>query len=442
MNQSSSAWSGEALALPGNRHKENDDFRKSATGKTKPGHKQIVSKGSLEVSRLRPRTNHDDNERTSSPKPIQQAPAAHQRQKSGGLGRRVLSKVTSAALRSKSVSRRANENHSDSSSTRLARLGTETGEINTSSRISNYTKDGFDGTETLHDMSYHAKSMKNNIAIYPSRGTVTAPYLEVTTSPDRSVTDKPGNRSLWVTIDVKAVQAGASAGASAGSGHYRLVAFSEPLQPNITNVLVEVIAAEGFEVAEIMGHTRYPLLYTGQSFTVLVRVMRASMTNKRRETSQPSDEDGFEELCSEIETLLSSKCIDAEVLSVKGLADLHHDAPWLELDTEVNGKGGNEVSRQPDEARKVWQHMRRLSRSRQGSGSLQLDRWRSSPSLSDRIESVGLVQSLRDIALANKRSVDEETLREWRDRTERGLATTHSAERPVRLESATSVPWL
>lgn len=331
MNQSSSAWSGEALALPGNRHKENDDFRKSATGKTKPGHKQIVSKGSLEVSRLRPRTNHDDNERTSSPKPIQQAPAAHQRQKSGGLGRRVLSKVTSAALRSKSVSRRANENHSDSSSTRLARLGTETGEINTSSRISNYTKDGFDGTETLHDMSYHAKSMKNNIAIYPSRGTVTAPYLEVTTSPDRSVTDKPGNRSLWVTIDVKAVQAGASAGASAGSGHYRLVAFSEPLQPNITNVLVEVIAAEGFEVAEIMGHTRYPLLYTGQSFTVLVRVMRASMTNKRRETSQPSDEDGFEELCSEIETLLSSKCIDAEVLSVK----VTYSSPGLPLDTSL-----------------------------------------------------------------------------------------------------------
>lgn len=311
---------------------------------------------------------------------------------------------------------------------------------------------------------------------------------------------------FWATVRVNV----------AGScGQIDNVRRSDPGLPPFTNIQLAVKASHAYTVHELYGNTYIDRLDTGGSFTVHVKIGQKPYAVR--------NENAFDELCSEIESMLGDSTTEVFAVKIKychpgfpsdtsmilrkvcamqssnarenvdlarssankALVEQGESIPTPAAGLTAVGtppadcqRGGVHIhSRDPgqsplrypghgtvlvpalsgllvhrpdparektsDAARQIWRHMRRDSKTISSVPDVEAV---TDGQLQSRRDTGVVVSAMRKVALANKRSVDEETLREWEDNLFLTMQTKNASSQsmpefgiPCGL---TSVPWL
>lgn len=165
----------------------------------------------------------------------------------------------------------------------------------------------------------------------------------------------------------------------------KVVIFVHPQDNNsmMRHVYITPRAMPPFEIIDIEGGLYYDTLKATKSINIILQKRNMPL----------SDDNNFDELCSEIEDMLGTSIVD--MLSIK--VEYYHSC-FPENTIIVTRHSCNEPNYEEDkkdDARKVWHHIRKDSR------TINI------PSSSQPNEDIILM------ALKNKRSVDVDTLQDW-----------------------------
>ncbi|KAF2149585.1 hypothetical protein K461DRAFT_271164 [Myriangium duriaei CBS 260.36] len=307
--------------------KENQRFRRSGTERKGFLPEPAPLKHSLEISKVRPKSNLKNeiiHPQDAPVKPQYESSIPHKRTKSTALGRRVLSRVTAGVLRSKSISKRIDHQAHGQTTQGNVDDGTKVLAKDNSSQISVLIDDGEVPIHPTTDSSLSKRTQYGDPPQFNRR--VVRPrqcdrpagsavlHLHVKTSPDITTICDGQDDFFWVAIQLTAI----------AGGVWQHPSYMLDHQSNnnlvITNASLKLKISDGFQALKMAGTTYRARMAVGESFTAFAKIKRiadghiADGHNAERQHEPDAD---FEELCSEIETMLGPSHEEVEVFSVK-----------------------------------------------------------------------------------------------------------------------------
>lgn len=439
------AWPGTACSLlPVSQYQENIRLTPSHL----PGEKRplavVPSKATLEIGRKRPRSRLDSNGAsaiTLSGSTESEHTSSNHKGRPAGLSKRVFSRVKDGMLRSKSVSKRRASDKTDHSQ--------------------QLTFPTFPPVERVQNPCYAAASPNSFYSMQTSMGNSTEEHpdhnssspcscsrLYIKTAFDIDSVQTPGVTDFWVKIKVSAV---------GPVTDHDTVDLCRSHYAELVNITLKVKARAGFRLLQTIGPTEYHRLAAGESFVILLNVAHPRSCSTLDGDSVPVD-NTIDDLCSEIESLLSPEADEIEFLIVKleysdnvlpndtslvlrrslttksppylpvsiasapesrtsprpAIRDSAHSLDVKRRDSHsmegvVSESACQDGEHEDGEAHSIWRQIRQVSRSADHPFALKP---RGSPPLLDRDRAV---EDLAALARVNRRSsLGQETIREWR----------------------------